>query len=83
MIKILLETVCILPIKLYKYLLSPWMGNNCRFYPSCSSYAEEAIKVHGVFKGTYLLGCRLIKCHPFGSSGHDPVPHLDKNNRKQ
>ncbi|MDC1300065.1 membrane protein insertion efficiency factor YidD [bacterium] len=83
MIKILLETVYILPIKLYKYLLSPWMGNNCRFYPSCSSYAEEAIKAHGVFKGTHLLCCRLIKCHPFGSSGHDPVPRLDKNNRKK
>jgi putative membrane protein insertion efficiency factor len=83
MIKILLETIYILPIKLYKYLLSPWMGNNCRFYPSCSSYAEEAIKTHGVFKGTHLLYCRLIKCHPFGSSGHDPVPFLDKNNRKQ
>jgi len=83
MIKTLLKKMYIFPIRLYRFLLSPWMGNNCRYYPSCSSYAEEAVQTHGVCKGTYLLCCRLMKCHPFRSGGYDPVPQLDKKNRKQ
>ena len=61
-------------IWLYRYLLSPWVGNQCRFYPSCSHYAEEAIASHGFLIGSYLTLKRLLKCHPWHPSGLDPVP---------
>jgi len=61
-------------IRFYKYFISPLLGNNCRFYPSCSSYSIEALKVHGTFKGIYLSLKRLLKCHPFHEGGVDPVP---------
>lgn len=61
-------------IWLYRYLLSPWVGNQCRFYPSCSHYAEEAIARHGFLRGSYLTLRRLLKCHPWHSGGLDPVP---------
>lgn len=58
----------------YQYLISPLLGNRCRFYPSCSSYALEAIQVHGAFKGCCLSLLRLSKCHPFHEGGIDLVP---------
>lgn len=61
-------------IKFYQYFISPLLGNRCRFYPSCSHYAIEAITLHGVVKGLYLTLRRLLKCHPFHEGGHDPVP---------
>lgn len=61
-------------IRIYRYLLSPWVGNQCRFYPSCSHYAEEAIETHGFVKGAYLTLRRLLKCHPWHSGGIDLVP---------
>jgi uncharacterized protein len=61
-------------IKSYKYLISPVLGNNCRFYPSCSSYSMEALRLHGALKGSYLTIRRLLKCHPFHEGGIDPVP---------
>lgn len=61
-------------IHLYRYLLSPWIGTQCRFYPSCSHYAEEAINIHGLIKGGYLTLARLIKCQPWHSGGIDLVP---------
>ncbi len=61
-------------IHLYRYLLSPWIGNQCRFYPTCSHYAEEAIGTHGLVKGGYLTLRRLLKCHPWHPGGLDPVP---------
>jgi len=61
-------------IKLYQYLLSPWLGKSCRFTPSCSSYATMAIEKHGVLKGLYLTVARLLRCHPWDEGGHDPVP---------
>jgi len=57
----------------YRFLLSPWIGNQCRFYPTCSHYAEEAINVYGVTKGGYLTLRRLLKCHPWHAGGLDPV----------
>ena len=61
-------------IAIYKACLSPFMGNNCRFYPSCSTYASDAIASHGVIKGSYLAARRLSKCHPWHEGGIDPVP---------
>ena len=60
-------------IKLYRYAISPWLGNNCRFHPSCSAYAEEALNTHGFIKGGYMTARRLIKCHPFHPGGYNPV----------
>jgi putative membrane protein insertion efficiency factor len=61
-------------ITLYQYLLSPLLGVNCRFHPSCSHYAREAIEKHGACKGGWLAIKRLARCHPWGGSGDDPVP---------
>lgn len=68
--------VAITLIHAYRYLLSPWIGNQCRFYPTCSHYAEEAINRYGFFVGSYLTLRRLIKCHPWHAGGLDPVPEL-------
>ncbi len=73
MLKIL-NYLLILPIKLYQILLSPLIGPSCRFTPTCSNYAIEAINRHGPFKGFWLAIKRISKCHPCGDSGHDPVP---------
>jgi putative membrane protein insertion efficiency factor len=62
-------------IRAYRYLVSPLLGNNCRFYPSCSRYAEEAIARHGVMRGGWLALCRLLRCHPWHAGGCDPVPN--------
>jgi len=61
-------------IQAYRYLVSPFLGNHCRFYPSCSSYAEEAISQHGAITGTWLTVRRLARCHPWHEGGCDPVP---------
>jgi uncharacterized protein len=61
-------------IRLYRYLISPLLGPNCRFYPSCSCYAEEALTQHGVLRGLYLTVRRLLRCHPWHPGGYDPVP---------
>ena len=61
-------------IRIYQLTLSPLFGSNCRFEPTCSAYATEAIKKFGVLKGGYLSFRRLIKCHPFHEGGYDPVP---------
>ena len=58
----------------YKMLISPMFAGSCRFLPSCSDYAREAVTVHGVLRGTWLAARRLSRCHPLGSSGLDPVP---------
>lgn len=63
-----------LPILFYRYMLSPWLGPNCRYAPSCSSYALEALDRHGAIFGTWLTLRRLARCHPWGASGYDPVP---------
>ena len=61
-------------IKIYQYGISPWLGKNCRYEPTCSHYTVEALKVHGLFKGIYLSAKRISSCHPWGGSGYDPVP---------
>ena len=61
-------------VKLYRLAISPWLGMNCRFQPTCSEYAIEALQKHGVFRGTWLAAKRIGRCHPWGGSGYDPVP---------
>ncbi len=61
-------------IWLYRVTLSPLMGGHCRFHPTCSVYALEAYRTHGAFRGTLLTARRLLRCHPLGGSGYDPVP---------
>jgi putative membrane protein insertion efficiency factor len=61
-------------IKLYQYLLSPYLGQQCRFNPTCSQYAIDAINRHGAISGTIYAVRRLLRCHPWHAGGHDPVP---------
>lgn len=61
-------------IKGYRYLLSPFLGPSCRFYPTCSAYAAEAIEAHGALRGSWLAVKRILKCHPWHPGGLDPVP---------
>lgn len=65
-------------LELYKILISPFFGNCCRFYPSCSNYAKESIEEYGVMKGFYLAMRRLLRCHPLHPGGYDPVPNKQK-----
>ena len=58
----------------YRLLLSPLVGGHCRFWPSCSAYAQEAVQRHGAARGCRLAVCRLLRCHPFAPGGVDPVP---------
>jgi putative membrane protein insertion efficiency factor len=61
-------------LRAYKLLLSPLLGPACRYVPTCSDYCAEAVSRHGVLKGLWLGGKRLLRCHPFGKGGFDPVP---------
>ena len=70
----LINLIFILPIKMYQILLSPLIGPSCRFNPTCSHYAIQAISKYGALKGLYLGLKRIIRCHPWGESGNDPVP---------
>ena len=63
-----------LPVRAYRLLFSPWVGHGCRYQPTCSAYALEALEKHGAIKGMYLAARRIGRCHPLGSSGYDPVP---------
>ncbi|MCC6752677.1 MAG: membrane protein insertion efficiency factor YidD [Saprospiraceae bacterium] len=65
----------IIPVKAYQYLISPLLGKNCRFEPSCSNYMLEAVSIWGPLKGLWLGLRRISRCHPWGGSGVDPVPH--------
>jgi len=61
-------------VKLYQWILSPWLGASCRFTPTCSQYAIEAFKKYGPLKGLWLTVKRISRCNPWGGHGHDPVP---------
>ncbi len=65
-------------VKFYRFAISPWLGSNCRFQPTCSEYAIEALKTHGVLRGSWLAARRISRCHPWGGSGYDPVPGNDE-----
>ena len=70
----ILSWILLIPIYFYKYAISPLMPNSCRHIPTCSEYAVQAIKIHGPFKGFWLTTRRLLRCHPWGTHGNDPVP---------
>lgn len=61
-------------IRFYQYVLSPWLGNQCRFTPTCSEYARQAVLAHGAIRGTWLAVRRVTRCHPWHPGGHDPIP---------
>ena len=69
-----LLAVFLVPLRLYRAVISPALGPRCRYYPSCSAYAEEAIREHGIVRGTGLGVWRLLRCNPFSHGGYDPVP---------
>jgi len=73
----------LMPFYFYRLCISPLIGVNCRYEPSCSRYAIDAIQLHGARKGGYLTARRLARCHPFGGSGYDPVPGLVSGERKR
>ena len=68
----------IFAIHAYRLTLAPFLGGNCKFYPSCSHYAEQAIKIHGPKRGALLAAKRLLRCRPFTKGGHDPVPEPEE-----
>ena len=74
----MLSKTIIYLIKGYQYFISPMFAPHCRFSPTCSQYAIQAVQQHGVIKGTYLATKRISKCHPFHEGGFDPVPVKDK-----
>lgn len=69
-----MSKVFIVLIRAYQFLLSPMLGQRCKFYPSCSNYALEALRVHGAVRGTGLATWRILRCNPFSHGGVDPVP---------
>lgn len=77
----ILKYLLILPIKLYQWILSPLLGNNCRYSPTCSHYSVEAIQEWGIFKGSWMAVKRIASCNPWGGFGDDPVPRNPKRKR--
>lgn len=77
-LKPLFRRIAIFPlvvlVKFYQYCISPYTPASCRYTPTCSAYALEALRKHGLLRGTWLTARRLSKCHPWGSHGYDPVP---------
>ncbi|MBU1193329.1 MAG: membrane protein insertion efficiency factor YidD [Proteobacteria bacterium] len=69
-----MKQLFIIFIKFYQYFISPFTGKNCRYYPTCSAYAIEALEKYGSLKGTSLAVRRVLRCHPFHAGGFDPVP---------
>ncbi|HUG98914.1 MAG TPA: membrane protein insertion efficiency factor YidD [Gammaproteobacteria bacterium] len=69
-----MRSIAIFLIRGYQLLLSPLLGNNCRFHPTCSEFAVEAIRTQGFARGLWLALRRIGRCHPWGGAGHDPVP---------
>ena len=74
--------IFILPIKFYQAAISPYLGNKCRYEPSCSQYAVEAIEEWGVFKGVWMGAKRIGRCHPWGGHGYDPVPRKNESSEE-
>lgn len=75
-----MRSLLLASIRIYRYAISPLMASHCRFYPSCSCYADEAIRVHGALRGGWLTLRRLGRCHPWHPGGYDPVPGKHSDN---
>ena len=75
-----MQKLMLLLIRAYRYGISPLMASHCRYYPSCSCYAQTAVEQYGFTKGTYMAIKRLLRCHPWHPGGYDPVP--DKTDKK-
>ncbi|MBY0406339.1 MAG: membrane protein insertion efficiency factor YidD [Rickettsiales bacterium] len=83
----ILERAGILLIRAYRLCISPFLGANCRFHPTCSAYAIEALETHGFLRGSWLSFARICRCHPFATHGpefffEDPVPNVKTQNTK-
>ncbi len=76
----LLAWPLLLLVRIYRYTLSPLLGVNCRYQPTCSEYAVEALRQHGAFRGMALAARRIGRCHPWGGAGYDPVPGSNSDN---
>lgn len=72
-----LAQILALPVRAYRLVASPWVGHGCRFQPTCSAYALDALDRHGGIKGGALAAWRVCRCHPWGGQGYDPVPGAD------
>jgi putative membrane protein insertion efficiency factor len=70
----MLKTILIAVIRGYRFALSPWVGNVCRYWPTCSEYSMLAIERHGALRGSWMMLARVARCHPYGAGGVDPVP---------
>jgi putative membrane protein insertion efficiency factor len=73
-----MQTLIVMALRAYRMLISPLLGPRCRFYPSCSHYAEIAVRRHGVLQGSWLTLRRLARCHPWNPGGVDPVPGIER-----
>jgi putative membrane protein insertion efficiency factor len=72
----MIRALLIAIVRFYRLMLSPWLGSSCRFEPTCSAYAMQALQQHGASRGSYLTLKRLGRCHPWCAGGHDPVPDV-------
>lgn len=79
----MLARILIAAVRLYQLTISSWTPSSCRFTPSCSAYAIEAIEQHGAVRGAWLAARRIGRCHPWGGFGYDPVPAARRNGREE
>lgn len=82
-VKAIPQKILLLLISVYRYIISPLLGSNCRFQPSCSEYARQAITQYGSLRGFFLTIRRLARCHPWGGQGYDPIPKRSSERAKQ
>lgn len=74
-IRWLLVFILIVPVRIYQWVISPWLPKTCRYHPTCSEYAIDSLRIHGPVIGLLLGTKRILSCHPWGGHGDDPVPH--------
>jgi len=75
----MVRAAMLLLIRVYQLMLSPLLGSNCRFQPTCSAYAKESIELHGPWRGGWLAMRRIARCHPWTEPGYDPVPNAESS----